>query len=165
MKKYILFIILFLLNVACEKKYSTLKRDSEPDVSFVESDDRAMNEAINKAQKSIHRFDTALENNNPNTYNFTLKESFPKVKGNEHLWIGEIQKVNGKYYGVVQNDPIDVKDFKFGDSIEVPFSRVTDWMYYDGDTIRGAFTVKVLRKSMSEKERNAIDPEGMIYEK
>ncbi|WP_407403565.1 DUF2314 domain-containing protein [Chryseobacterium sp.] len=158
-------IFLLLLNVACEKKYSTLKRDSEPDVSFVESDDGAMNEAIDKAQKSIHCFDIALENNNPNSYNYTLKESFPTVKGNEHLWIGEIQKVNGRYYGVVQNNPIDVKDVKFGDSVEVPFNRISDWMYYDGDTIRGAFTVKVLRKSMSEIDRKAIDPEGMIYEK
>lgn len=159
------FVVIFILN-SCQKKDAVVIRENEPDIHLLKSEDKEMNAAIENAQKSLYKFKEAIKSDNPNYYNFALKERFNTDDGGgEHIWISEVQYDEEKFYGIVDGKPISTKQVKFGDTIEVDFKNITDWMYFDKDIVKGAFTTRVLRKRISKEERNAMDTEsGMIFE-
>lgn len=151
--------------IGCQKKYEILKRDGKTKTMKVSNSDNAMNLAILKAQETLPEFKKALEGNNSNFSNFALKQRFDDSDGGgEHIWIGEIELRNGKYFGFVENDPVTVTQIKLGDSVEVDFDKISDWMYYDKNVVKGAFTVRVMRANMSEAELKEMDAGGIIYE-
>lgn len=165
MKKLVIIFAISLSIIACNDKYVKIDREDKTSAVYVNDSDGEMNNAMENANESLDLFQIALQSKNPNYSEFKLKQYIETDEGGEHIWIGDILFKNGKYTGIVQNDPIGTTKIKFGDDVEIPVENVTDWMYYDGDTIRGAFTVKVLRKNMSAEDRKATDPAGMIYEK
>ena len=71
---------------------------------------------------------------------------------------------NDKYFGIVGNDPVKNTEIKLGDYVEVDLNKISDWMFTDKNIVKGAYTVKVMRKSMSEEELKEMDEEGLIYE-
>ena len=101
---------------------------------------------------------------NPDFSNFAIKQRFDTPEGGEHIWIGDIVFDNGKYRGTVQNEPVNPLDVKIGDEIVVNVDNLSDWMYYDKNIVKGAYTVKVLRETMSDEEKKEMDSQGLIYE-
>lgn len=81
----------------------------------------------------------------------------------EHIWIGDITFKNGKYSGVIHNEPYEPIGVKLGDTVDVDIYNLSDWMYHDKNIVKGAYTVKVLRKSLTEEEKNQMD-DGLVYE-
>lgn len=161
--KYLNYLILIFILNSCQKKDAVVKRENEPDIHLLKSEDKEMNSAIENAQKSLYKFKEAIKGENPNYYNFALKERFMTDDGGgEHIWISEIQCYEEKFYGIVDGKPISTKQVKFGDTIEVNFKNITDWMYFDKDIVKGAFTTRVLRKRMSKEEVNAMDTESGV---
>ena len=151
--------------IGCQKKYEVNEREGKTKTMEVPNSDSAMNFAIKKAQETLSEFKKALESKNPNFSNFALKQRFDDFDGNgEHIWIGEIELRNGKYFGFVENDPVNVTQIKLGDSVQVDFDKISDWMYYNKNIVVGAFTVRVMRANMSEEELKEMDSEGIIYE-
>jgi len=167
MKKLLIIAGLALLTVSCDSKKERVQRgDGEPDVIMVQNEDNEMNGAIANAQKTFTTdFHQALLSKNPNFSNFTVKQRFDTSDGGgEHIWIGNITFDHGKYHGIVHNDPVEPLDIKLGDKVVVNVENLSDWMYYDKNIVKGAYTVKVLRKNMSEEEKEQMDSGGLIYE-
>lgn len=165
MKKVVVICLLaFLMN--CQEKHEKLKREGEPDVVYFNNSDEEMSVAVKNAITTLPEFEKAIQSNNPNYSNFTLKQKFDTSDGGgEHIWIGDIQLKEGKYYGIVQNEPADAKiNVKLGDSVEVVPERVSDWMYNDKNVVKGAYTIKVIRKYMTSEEKKEMDAGGLIYE-
>ncbi len=155
------------LIIGCNEnsKQKKLERKGEPDVLYVESADDEMNLAIEKAKETFPVFQKAFENKNTNYSDFYIKQRFDTPNGNgEHIWIGDIQMKNGRYFGTVQNVPVEVKDIKLGDSIEISLDRLSDWSYRDKNIVKGGYTIKVLRNHMTDEEKKEMDSEGLIYE-
>lgn len=168
MKRILFVTVLSFTTVCCQnkKERGLVQREGEPDVVFVESMDNEMNMAIEKARETFKNdFYQALLSKNPDFSNFTLKQRFDVPEGDgEHIWIGDIVFHDGKYSGIVQNEPIQTLDVKLGDEVVVNTDNLSDWMYYDKNIVKGAYTVKVLRKTMTDEERKQMDSEGLIYE-
>lgn len=166
MKKLFIIGVIFLLTISCENKREKVQRDGEPDVVLVETQDNEMNIAIENAKKTFSTdFHKALLSKNPDFSNFTVKQRFNVPGGDgEHIWIGDIVFYDGKYHGIIQNEPIETTDVKLGDEVVVNVENLSDWMYYDKNIVKGAYTVKVLRKTMTDEERKQMDSEGLIYE-
>ncbi|WP_426481655.1 DUF2314 domain-containing protein [Chryseobacterium sp. R2ACT005] len=164
--KYPVYLLLGLIIVSCQKKDEVVKRDNEPDVHILQGEDNEMNAAIENAQKSLYKFKEAIESHNPDYFNFALKERFTTPdSGSEHIWISEVQYSDHKFYGIVDGNPISTTEVKLGDTIEINSQQITDWMYIDKNIVKGAYTTKVLRKRMSQKEREQMDKEsGFIFE-
>ncbi|MBV6880805.1 DUF2314 domain-containing protein [Epilithonimonas ginsengisoli] len=161
--KYLNYLIFFLILNSCQKKDAVVKRENEPDIHLLKNEDEEMNIAIENAQKSLHKFKEAITSENPNYYNFALKARFAVDDGGgEHIWISDVQYDDNKFYGVVDGKPISTHEVKFGDTIEVRYENITDWMYFDKNIVKGAFTTRVLRKRMSQEERNAMDTESGV---
>jgi len=163
--KIIICFILNLIIIGCQKKDEVVKRINEPDVHLLEGEDVEMNNAIETAQNTIYKFKEAINSQNPDFYNFALKERFNTDKGGEHIWISEVQYFDDKFYGIVDDKPISTTEVNLGDTIQVNYENITDWMYFDKNIVKGAYTTKVLRKRMTQKEREEMDKKsGMIFE-
>lgn len=161
----ILYLLLIFSIIHCGKGNDAMKREGD-DVVYFENDDSEMNAAIEEARKTLPEFQKALLSENPDYTDFAIKQRFDNADGNgEHIWLSDITFNNGKYTGVVQNVPINIPNVHLGDSLEINENNISDWMYYDKNKIVGAYTIRVMRKNISEKERKQMDEEqGISYE-
>ena len=124
-----------------------------------------MNKAIQAAMQTLNVFDTALKSKNSSYYYFALKAKFDVEEGAEHIWLSDIGIQNTQYRGVIDNVPNSILGIKSGDTIKLDKSRITDWMYLEDGRLRGGYTIRVVRKHMTENERKAFDEEnGIIVE-
>lgn len=164
MPKIFLLTILFFFGV---NHFKSQINNSEQQVYEVSDIDKDMNAAILKAQKTFNQFEKAIKSNATNYKNFTLKKAFPSDFGDEHIWIMYILPHSTKkdvYVGIVGNEPLNTKKVKLDEVVEVSKKEVTDWMFYENDQLKGAYTMKVLRNRMTEADKKNFDEEtGNIF--
>jgi len=166
MKKF-LCIALITLSVfslaACKKNFKTTRTENDA-VSAVADDDAAMNALIAEARGSVNVFLDKLKNPAEDENTFSVKYPFKTDEGSEtkieHIWLGDITEENGKYFGVVDNDPFYIKSMKNGDRVEFDVKSISDWMYYKGQKIIGGKSMKYIlehTKDLSEDEKKFLD--------
>lgn len=152
-------IVLFIAYITiCCKNSNKIERENEPTIYNVERSDREMNEAITKANQTLSDFNLILLN--PKIEVKALKVKFETPKGNEHIWLSNIQYENGKYSGVLDNLPEYITEYKIGDKIEIENSKISDWMYVENGKLFGGYTIKLLRSRMTESEKKEFDAEN-----
>ncbi len=162
MKNAILFILVFIVSCKSVTQKRFIGKDSTG-IIIVDQGDSQMEAAINSAQTSLTKFDSALFSNNPEFNSFALKVRFAYGNNNgEHIWLRDITKKQGEYVGIVNNEPEYIPNLKLNDTIMVTRKDISDWMYLAGDTLRGGFTVRLLRDRMPDNER-AADDSGRFY--
>ncbi|RZJ51931.1 MAG: DUF2314 domain-containing protein [Flavobacterium sp.] len=159
MKTKLIVLIGVLFLVSC-KESNKIEREDEPTIYSLGSEDEEMNAAIVKANQTLSEFNVGLSN--PKADSHALKVQFPYSKGNEHMWVGDIEYKNGKYSGILNNDPEFVTEYKAGDKIDVDASKISDWMYLVDGKLFGGYTMKVLRDRMSAEEQKQLDDESGI---
>lgn len=158
-----LLVLISILCLAGCKESNKIERENEPTIYSVESEDEEMNTAILKANETLNDFNTGLSN--PNADSHALKIKFSNAKGIEHMWIGEIEFKDGKYSGILDNDPEYITEYKAGDKIDVDASKISDWMYLVNGKLFGGYTMRVLRDRMGEDERKQLDEEsGILFD-
>ena len=90
---------------------------------------------------------------------YIVRPDAPEV--GEHLWlryIGPDPDTADRFRGVMLSTPIDVAGVVAeGDTVNLPVSSLSDWLYVKGGKAHGAYTVKVLRSRMSEADRKEHD--------
>lgn len=151
-KKTIIYLILGLSIslVACKNK----TKESEDQIVQIDSDDKDMNKAINKAQETLNSFREAFDSNKYEDY--TIKAMF-KTKDNniEHMWVNNLQYINGQFLGTLANTPMGEMDITHGDSIKINNRDISDWMYIDPktNTIYGGYTMRVIYNRMSDDQK------------
>ncbi|WP_371311664.1 DUF2314 domain-containing protein, partial [Flavobacterium circumlabens] len=69
------------------------------------------------------------------------------------MWLTDVQYKNGKYSGILDNEPEYITEYKIGEKIEVDNSKISDWMYIENGKLFGGYTMKLLRARMTEAER------------
>ncbi|MAQ17966.1 MAG: hypothetical protein CMN30_24610 [Sandaracinus sp.] len=75
----------------------------------------------------------------------------------EHMWVREVGFDGRSVVGVLLNQPRGLRSVKAGDVVQQPFARVEDWLYAIEGKAYGAFTVNLMRQSMSPEERAQHD--------
>lgn len=160
----ILGLAFLLLNmVGCTSSLHTVKRGNDS-VTSVSSEDQAMNAIIEQAQGSVNEF--LKEYNNPNSTctDFAVKYPFDTDPGSEsikeHIWLNNIENKDGKYYGVVNNDPFYIKNMKFGDKVQFDINKISDWKYVENGFLVGGKSIVYFYDRMSEKEKNEFEKEA-----
>ncbi|MFH6997300.1 YegJ family protein [Flavobacterium sp. FlaQc-57] len=157
MKTKILIASIIFCLISC-KKSDKVERENQPDIYNVEGNDKEMTEAIKKANQSLADFNTALTN--PKIEVKSLKVKFKNQQNTEHIWLSNVEFKEGKYTGVLDNEPEYITDYKIGDTINVDNKNISDWMYIENGKLFGGYTIKVLRNRMSESERKQFDAES-----
>jgi len=75
----------------------------------------------------------------------------------EHMWANDVFFDGVNITGTLINQPNELTSVQQGDSIELPFAQLGDWMYSHGDRVYGAYTVNLIRSKMSAGERRSHD--------
>lgn len=169
MKKYISCSVLlcFVVLAGCNNNAPTsanvekvVKREGQPDIDYVASEDKAMNAAIQKARATFGTFIVAFSKRKANQNSFAIKQKFTDANGSEHMWIGSLKFDGKSFRGRLNNEPYEVKTAKLGDNISVDSKELSDWMYIENGKLVGGYTIRVLTNKMSPSERKSIEKEG-----
>ncbi len=124
-----------------------------PGYTQVPSDDPEMTEAKSKARATLVEFWSKLANPGPGEGGFALKVALPiNATDREHIWAINIERKNGKIFGVISNEPVDLKTIKRGQRIEIAENEISDWTYRRDGKIVGNFTMRPLLKRMPAKD-------------
>lgn len=163
MKQSFILLSLALAMYSCKKPREVTYRYGEPDVVNVSTDDADMNAAIKEAQNTYPDFLKVWRSDNPKYEGFTVKQEFETATGGgEHIWLTDLFEKGNDVYGILANEPLDKVRVKLGDTIKIDPKMLSDWMYFEGDKTYGGFTVRVLRKDLSEEERKQEEKESGI---
>ena len=157
--KFILAAFISSMFSCHEGEMKKTERPGEPDIFSVNDDDKEMNEAINKAKITLAEFDLALDDSLSQKTSFAIKVKFETKRTTEHIWFTEIKKEDGNYSGVLSNVPSHIEGIKLGERRKFKRSATSDWMYEDQCELRGGYTIRLLRRRMSQAEREKFDAE------
>jgi uncharacterized protein YegJ (DUF2314 family) len=136
-----------------------VSRDGQPDVVNFAPDDQAMNAAIAQAQKTVGDFITDMEIRKNSAAERTLKVRFETDAGAEHIWVGEVGISGKTFSGRLKNEPLNIKNLKYGDAVTFSREQISDWLIVSDGKVRGGFTIKVARKQLPAEEQRAFDEE------
>lgn len=165
MKKGIAIILMVsvLSLVGCNNSLPIEKRGNDSVIS-VKSEDQEMNLIIDQARESVSEFLNELNNPNSLGVDFSVKYPFATDPGSttslEHIWLGEIEQIDGKYYGIVINDPFYIKSMKYGDKVEFDINKVSDWKYVENGFLVGGKSIIYFYNRMSEEEKNDFEKQA-----
>jgi len=124
-----------------------------PGFSHVPSDDPEMIEAQAKARATLAEFWSKLERPGPGETDFALKVALPvNATAQEHIWVANVQRRGGKIFGRISNEPVDLKNVRLGQRIEIAESQISDWTYLRAGKIVGNFTVRPILKRLPPQE-------------
>jgi len=150
--------VLAATNWAEERKAGdVLERKGEPPVLFIEGEDPKMVAAIKKARADVKQFTDALAKPKTTHTSFAVKVMIVDGKFTEHMWLTDVRYKDGKFSGVLNNEPNDVKTVKIGDKLSASEKEISDWMYVDGRKLVGGYTIRLLRDGMTAEQRTQFD--------
>jgi uncharacterized protein YegJ (DUF2314 family) len=122
---------------------------NHPPVVPVSGDDPRLKAAVSKARKRWQEFVSAFEERR-SEQNFSVKARIGDDEVAEFMWLSVTGLENGWVYGRLDNDPIELTSIRCGDRVRIHIDDLNDWLYTDGDQVRGGFTIEVLRKIQEE---------------
>ena len=135
---------------------SLLDKSKRDETVTVPTGDPDMDAAMRTARSRVHEFLALVQAPKPSTKNFSVKLRIPYEDGNEYFWLRILEIKNGQIIGQVRNTPRHVKTVKFGDKISFAEKDILDWMYLDGENMKGNFTACALLKRETKANAEAF---------
>jgi uncharacterized protein YegJ (DUF2314 family) len=154
------FVFLIVLALFGCGDGNVVKRDGQPDMVRVKSEDAKMNAAVQQARDSLQVFLEALKSPKGNQSHFAVKKRFPlEGDAGEHIWLIEPSYDGRNIHGKVNNKPVDVTNVKLGDPASVAASEITDWMFVEDRKLKGGYTIRALYDLSSAAGRKRFEKE------
>lgn len=113
-------------------------------VTRIMSDDPRMKAAVDEARRRWPEFLAAFESRKPDQM-FAIKSPFTDADDTEFMWLQVTGIENDVIYGILDNDPVDIGTVKSGDKVRVQVADLNDWIFGEGGSIKGGFTIRVLK--------------------
>lgn len=117
-------------------------------------DEKEMDAAIARAQSEVDSFIAELAKGNGT--DFAVKVPIEDKDETEHFWLTNIVYRNGKFEGVIGNEPGIVTNVKVGQKWSAKKSEISDWLFMRDGKMYGNYTVRPLLKTMPEEEAAKI---------
>ncbi len=131
----------------------TITQKAERDeLAIVAKSDPVMAKAMSKARQTLPDFLTTAASPKPGMEGFAVKVAIREGEAAEYFWITPFTIKDGTFSGELNNRPRAVHSVKFGQTITFGQSEIVDWMYMDGETMKGNYTACALLKSASKQE-------------
>ena len=141
---------------------TVIERDGEPGIVNYESDDGAMNAAIEQARSKLPYFWERKADPKRYERGFTLKVEFPVSDEDgvtsEHIWVDEVEATADGFAGVLANEPNWMQGKQFGDAVMFTQDMISDWGFSSRGKMIGFYTLRVMLPDMPEEDRAAIEP-------
>lgn len=128
-------------------------RSDSPAYVHVHDSDKAMEQAVQQAQRTLGKFMAALTNPKPGQTGFAVKKRC--IEGNqcEHIWLADVHFDGRVLRGKVDNNPVDVKSLRVGQKVTVRPEEISDWMYVENGRLVGGYTVRAYYRTLPEAEK------------
>ena len=156
-----------ILNRLFGKKKEIRKREGNPNVYNIPNENERMNWAMEKARLTFHYFKECVENPKHGQQYFSVKARIEDNDKAEHIWLMEPNfDKEGNIYGVVGNEPIDVKNVNINEKIGIAFHDVSDWMIIERGRLIGGYTIRAIRDGLTDTDLKNFDKSigGMIID-
>jgi uncharacterized protein YegJ (DUF2314 family) len=141
------------VGLATAPTAQTVTEKAERDeVAIVAKDDPVMAEAMRRARATLPDFLALAAAPKPGMRLFAVKVAIHEGNNAEYFWIDPFTNSDGKFSGRINNRPDTVHTVKLGQIITFRQSEIVDWMYMDGDTMKGNYTACALLKSAPRDE-------------
>ena len=153
-------LIASLALAACDSKKSsseTIRREGQPDYVHVPDKDPEMDKAIQTARDSVDTFIAALKAPAAGQGNFTVKKPFKDGEQVEHIWLSNATFDGTQFSGRVDNEPVDVKNVKLGQTATAAKNEISDWFYIENGKLVGGYTIRALYSRMPPDEKKDFD--------
>ena len=135
------------------------KTQGHPGYAHVADNDKAMERAVEHAQRSLGFFMAALHANKPGDTTFEIKKGFVDGDQCEQLWINRVTYDGKVFHGRINNRPLEVKNVHLGQQVTVAPPEVSDWMFLKNGKLMGGYTTRVLYTRLSPQEKAQFDKE------
>src|SRR5262249_48937907 len=111
----------------------------------VPDDDPRMKAAVAEARRRWPESVDALEKRQPGQ-RFAVKAPITDGKNTEFMW-ADVTAIEGDLIlGTLENEPVDLKNLRYGSRVRIQHSVLNDWIVSDGRSIQlGGFTIKVIQ--------------------
>ena len=139
---------LFLFLAGCSNE------STKPETLVIDYDEAEMEQAMVTARERVGEFIETLEAGDADS--FSVKVPITDDNGTQHFWITEVKFDEGKFKGVIGNDPGVVENVTFGQEWETAQSGISDWMFVRGEKIHGGFTIDPLLNSYPKEDGDAL---------
>jgi uncharacterized protein YegJ (DUF2314 family) len=131
----------------------TMTQKAEHDeLAIVAKSDPTMARAMSKARQTLPDFLIVATAPKPGMEGFAVKVAIREGDNAEYFWITPFTDKDGEFSGAINNTPRQVHSVKLGQTITFNQSEIVDWMYIDGDKMKGNYTACALLKSASKQE-------------
>ena len=82
----------------------------------------------------------------------------------EFMWLAPVRYDGKSFHGSVSNVPRTVKNVREGQPAVVLATEIGDWMYLEDGKVVGGHTLRVLRETLTPRERAQFDQEVKFLE-
>ena len=131
---------------------SPTKKAERDELAFVAKSDPVMAKAMSKARATLPDFLSTAAAPKAGMDGFAVKVAIRDGEQAEYFWITPFTTKDGAFSGEINNTPRLVHSVKLGQTITFDKSEIVDWMYLDGDNMKGNYTACALLKSASKRE-------------
>jgi uncharacterized protein YegJ (DUF2314 family) len=142
--------LLILPGCSNEPKVGDVIGTAEDPITLVAADDPEMAATVTRSQETIAEFIAALEEPPANASSFAVKKKFVEGDESEFMWLTGVTFADGTFTGTLDNDPNMVTNAKIGEQYSVTVDEVQDWLYFEGDEMKGGYSVKLLQQRFEE---------------
>jgi len=144
--------------LGCDRQAGAVAhRAGQPEVEMVAPDDSAMNAAMGTARATLDRLAERIARPPAGQSNLALKVRLEEGEAVEHIWLTDLGYADGRFFGRVSNEPLDLRKVRLGDSVSAGREEISDWMAVENGRLVGGYTLRVLRDRMSPAERAELD--------
>ena len=131
---------------------SPTRKAERDELAFVAKSDPVIAKAMSKARAALSDFLTTAAAPKPDMDGFAVKVAIREGEKAEYFWITPFTTKDGTFSGEINNTPRLVHSVKLGQTITFDRSEVVDWMYLDGDKMKGNYTACALLNPASKRE-------------
>ncbi len=137
-----------------------IQREGEPCCARITEDNKAMDRAVQSAQKSVKKFIAAIRSPKASQSRFAIKKAFVEGDKVEHLWLNEVSFDGQLFHGKVDNEPVDIKGVRVGQEVTVLPNEISDWMYVQDGRLVGGYTIHAMCQNMSPGEKKQFEEDA-----
>jgi uncharacterized protein YegJ (DUF2314 family) len=124
-------------------------------VVMVDKNNTEMNAAMARAKKELPAFYARMKSPQPKDEGFVIKFNLDPTRGAEYIWAGNLEWRGSDLFGTLNNVPRNEK-YSQGQQIKIPQKDIVDWSYWDGTTVQGEYTTRVLLPMMPAEMRAQV---------
>ncbi len=147
MKRLIFGLIGVALSCSPKKNLQHEHENINANSQELSPNDPRLKHAFELAHDSLPFFiETFNKFHRQKEYNFFVRSKFVKGNNSERMWAKPILIFDNDFKCVLDSNPTTLEGYKFGDTVQVDFSEVEDYIIIFGDSVIGNYLQKEMQK-------------------